>query len=62
MLTHIDSLAKAYETHLGGVLAISPELYGRALDAIAQRLGRQNDEAFRVEVRAHEKTLPCYLD
>lgn len=56
------TLATAYDSVLGGVLSISPELYGTALDRIAKMLDRENNEAFRAEVRAHELTLPCDLD
>lgn len=61
-MTPTPSLAEAYEAYLGGVLSISPTFYRKALDLIAQRLNRPNDEAFRAEVRAYEETLPCYLD
>jgi len=56
------TLAQAYDAHLGYVLAISPARYGKALDAIAESLGRVNDEAFRAEVRAYENSLPSYED
>lgn len=61
MTTQI-SLSTAYDFHLGGVIAISPESYGKALDSIAKMMGRINDETFQAEVRAYEKKLPCYLD
>lgn len=56
------SLELVYDRYLGGVLAISPELYAQALAAMAKELGRENDDAFWAEVRAYELTLPCYLD
>lgn len=61
-MTNPPSLSQVYDAYLGGVLAMSPELYREALDAIAARLGRENDEVFRAEVQAYEKTLPCHLD
>ena len=47
---------------LGGVMAISPGLYHKALERIAELMGRENDEEFRKEIREYEKTLPCDLD
>lgn len=58
----VSSLEESYRLHLGCFLAISPEMYGQALDAIAKDLGRENNRKFREEVKTYEKTLPHYLD
>lgn len=56
------TLPAAYNAVLGGVLAISPALYASALDRVAALLGRENNDDFRKEVRAHELSLPAYED
>ena len=57
-----DQLRIAYVSVLGGVIAISPELYGQAMTRIAAMVGRVDDESFRSDVRAMQATLPCYID
>lgn len=56
------SLKDACTTILGGVGAMSPELYGGALQKIAEMTGRTVDEQFKSEVTECLKTLPCPLD
>lgn len=56
------SLHDAYSAILGEVGAISPELYALALGKMAEMTGRVNDAAFRTEIVAHSKTLPCPID
>lgn len=55
-------LAAAYEIVLGGVMAISPDLYRRALERMAAMTGRVNDEAFRAEVDKIGRMMPCDFD
>lgn len=45
-----------------GIGAISPRLYGSALQSIAEMVGRTMDDTFREEVRGILETLPCPLD
>lgn len=47
---------------LGGVGAMSPELYGQALDKIAEMTGRVHDAQFRCDVTDVLMTFPCPLD
>lgn len=56
------SLDDACMMILGGVGAISPRLYGMALDKIAAMTGRANDETFRSDVTGVLRTFPCPLD
>jgi len=56
------SLDEACMIILGGVGAISPRLYGMALDQIAEMTGRTNDEKFRSDVTGVLRTFPCPLD
>lgn len=55
-------LQDAYMAILGGVMAISPDLYDKALDKIARLSGRTNDEKFKKEVYEISKSMPCDLD
>ena len=57
-----DCLHDVCWTVLGGVGAISPELYGRTLDEIARLVGRVNDTQFKCEVIDVLATFPCPLD
>lgn len=45
-----------------GVGAISPRLYGSALQSIAEMIGRTVDDGFKKEVADIIRTLPCSLD
>ena len=56
------SLDAAYNSVLGGVMAISPELYTKALHQIAVLCQCPVDYNFIEKVKAYEKTLPCDLD
>ena len=56
------TLKAAYDHILGGCIAISPDMYGVALRDIAKLCGREVDDAFKKEVRDHERTLPSYCD
>ncbi len=56
------SLRDAYNIVLGGVMAISPELYSQALRKMAQLMGRVNDDAFQKEVVAISRAMPCDID
>lgn len=47
---------------LGGVGAMSPEKYQITLDTIANTVGREVDDEFRVEVEEILRSLPCPLD
>jgi len=57
-------LEKAYSAVLGGVMAISPELYESALAEMASMvgLGGKVTPAFRDEVREVARAMPCDLD
>lgn len=46
---------------LGGVGAISPELYGEALKEIAELTGRELDTQFKRDVAGVLATFPCPL-
>lgn len=52
----------AYELTLGCFLCISPDLYTKALNRMAEMAGRVNDEAFRAEVAEIGRARPCDLD
>ena len=56
------TLEHAYDLVFGGVLAISPELYGQGVQKLADLVGRENDEAFKQDVRNVESKQPFYLD
>jgi hypothetical protein len=58
----VTELRAAVLAILGGVGAISPRLYGQALDRIAKITGRVNDESFRNEVTECLRSVPCPLD
>lgn len=56
------SLIEAYDHILGGVMAISPDLYKTALEKIAEMTGRENNEQFQLEIAEIGRSMPCYLD
>lgn len=56
------SLREAYETILGGVAAISPAIYERAVARMAALVGRVNSEALRAEIAEIGKTMASGLD
>jgi hypothetical protein len=47
---------------LGGVGAISPELYGLALQDIARSVGCIVNENFKAKVKSILKEMPCPID
>lgn len=56
------SLDCACRIVLGGVMAISPELYGQSLDKIAEMTGRVNDQQFRSDVIGVLKAFTHSMD
>ncbi len=46
----------------GGVLAVSPKIYGEMLDGLAKQCGVECDETFRLYVSCVLKKQPSYLD
>ena len=58
----VTELRAAVLSILGGVGAISPRLYGQALDRIAEITGRVNDDSFRSEVTECLRSVPCGLN
>lgn len=56
------TLTEAYEMVLGGVMAISPDLYRSALQKMAELTGREVDAAFIAEVGEVGRSMPCDLD
>lgn len=56
------SIKESYLAVLGGVMAISPELYNSALDQMAKMTGRTNDAQFQLEVAEVGRSMPCDLD
>lgn len=55
-------LVVAYEIVLGGVMAISPELYAEALNRMAAMSGRENNDAFKADVAKISRSTLCDLD
>jgi hypothetical protein len=57
-----DTLKAAVVSRLGGVGAISPDLYDLALQDIAERVGRVVSDDFKAEVMAVLRDVPSSLD
>ena len=57
-----SKLKQVYSSVLGGVGAISPDLYEKALEIMAAMCERELDDDFREEVRVIGKSMPCPID
>ena len=55
-------LRSAVFARLGGVGAISPELYGLALQDIAKTMGCVMGENFKTKVESILRDIPCPID
>lgn len=59
----LKTLEQACQAVFGGVMAISPELYGKALQRVAELCNREVDSSFKTEVRGVLATFDdCSLD
>lgn len=58
----VSSLKEACTIVFGGVGAMSPEIYSKALEKVADMCDRLVDDDFRSEVADVLKDLPCPLD
>lgn len=57
-----SKLQAATVARLGGVGAISPELYAAALQDIANAVGCEVSNAFKAKVAAVLRDMPCSMD